>query len=100
MMSRVKRIEEASGTTSASFDVSSWGISRPNGNTLIQYAGSLSGQDFRHIAQCAPYVIHDLLSTAKLNAWVDLSRLPPLIWQTVMQNTEHHIVNFFLFLIC
>ena len=31
------------------------------GNTLIQYAGSLTGRDFRVIAQMAPFVLYNLV---------------------------------------
>ena len=51
------------------------------GNTLVQYAGSLTGRDFRVIAQIAPFVLYDLVSPTSIAAWVSLSNLVPLIWQ-------------------
>ncbi|KAF8260388.1 hypothetical protein EI94DRAFT_1773711 [Lactarius quietus] len=43
--------------------------------TLVQYAGSLTGQDFRIIAQVAPYVLYDLVADPCFNTWVSLSNL-------------------------
>ena len=49
------------------------------GNTLVQYAGSLTGQDFHVIAQMAPFVLYDLVPAESFTAWVSLSNLVPLI---------------------
>lgn len=46
----------------SSYDVSGLGISPLPGFTLVQYAGSLTGRDFRTIAQVAPHVLYDLVS--------------------------------------
>ncbi|PPQ96190.1 hypothetical protein CVT26_004825 [Gymnopilus dilepis] len=75
----------------SSFDVSGLGISPLNGKTLVRYAGSFTGRDFRSITQCAPYVLYDLLSDEKLAAWVSLSKLVPLIWQPVIHGCNAHI---------
>ncbi|KAG2035286.1 hypothetical protein BDR03DRAFT_812159, partial [Suillus americanus] len=48
-------------TRLSSVDVAGLGISHLNGRTLVQYAGSLVGRDFRAIAQIAPFVLHDLV---------------------------------------
>ncbi len=48
-------------TRLTSLDVSGLGLSPLSGDTLVNYAGSLVGQDFRIIAQVASYVIYDLV---------------------------------------
>ncbi|KAF8886594.1 hypothetical protein CPB84DRAFT_1749908 [Gymnopilus junonius] len=75
----------------SSFNVSGLGISSLNGKTLVQYAGSLTGRDFRHIAQAAPFVIYDMVTSEKLAAWVSLSKLVPLVWQPVIQDLNSHV---------
>ena len=69
------------------------------GNTLVQYAGSLTGQDFRIIAQVAPFVLYDLVTAESFAAWVSLSNLVPLIWQPEIQDIDAYTVNFTLALI-
>ena len=77
----------------SSLDVSGLNISPLNGKTLVQYAGSLTGRDFRHIAQAAPFVIYDLVSPECYDAWISLSKLVPLIWQPEIDDIEKHIVS-------
>lgn len=69
------------------------------GNTLVQYAGSLTGRDFRIIAQVAPFVLYDLVTAESFAAWVSLSNLVPLIWQPEIQDIDAYTVNFTLALI-
>ncbi|KAF9487548.1 hypothetical protein BDN71DRAFT_1404584, partial [Pleurotus eryngii] len=64
------------------FDVSGLGISPIAGTTLVQYSGSLTGRDFRAIAQVAPFIAYDLVSTECLATWVSLSKLIPLVCST------------------
>ncbi|KAJ7596205.1 hypothetical protein C8J56DRAFT_1022550 [Mycena floridula] len=71
-----------------SLDVSGLGISPLNGNTLVTYAGSLTGRDFRVIAQVAPLVIYDLVSPECLATWTALSNLVPKIWQPVIDDID------------
>ena len=52
---------------------------RLSGNTLVQYAGSLTGQDFHVIAQIAPFILYDLVSPTSFATWVSLSNLVPLM---------------------
>ncbi|KAF8803001.1 hypothetical protein BYT27DRAFT_7110917 [Phlegmacium glaucopus] len=75
----------------SSLDVSGLNISPLNGKTLVQYAGSLTGRDFRHIAQAAPFVIYDLVSPECYDAWISLSKLVPLIWQPEIEDIDKHI---------
>ena len=54
-----------------SLDISGLQLGRQlSGQTLVQYAGSLTGQDFRIIAQIAPYVLYDLVLMACFDVWV------------------------------
>lgn len=79
-------------TRLSSFDVSGLGISPLAGKTLVQYAGSLTGHDFRTIAQVAPFVIYDFVSKDCLVTWTALSRLIPLVWQPEIEDINMHVV--------
>ena len=63
------------------------------GNTLVQYAGSLTGRDFRVIAQMAPFVLYDLVPAESFAAWVSLSNLVPLIWQPEIKDIDDYTVS-------
>jgi len=77
-----------------SLDVSGLQIGqRVAGHTLVQYAGSLTGRDFRIIAQIAPFVLYDLVPTASFDAWVSLSNLVPLVWQPEIDDLDEYIVS-------
>ncbi|KAJ7603920.1 hypothetical protein FB45DRAFT_1085359 [Roridomyces roridus] len=76
-----------------SVDVTGLGISPLAGHTLVQYAGSLVGRDFRAIAQVAPFVLYDLVSKDCLETWVALSKLVPLIWQPSIKDIDAHSVR-------
>ena len=53
-----------------SLDVSGLQVGQQlSGRTLVQYAGSLTGRDFRIIAQVAPYVLYDLVPVVCFDAW-------------------------------
>ena len=54
----------------SSLDVTGLNISPLNGKTLVQYAGSLTGRDFRNISQAAPFVIYDLVTPECYDAWI------------------------------
>ena len=62
------------------------------GKTLVQYAGSLTGRDFRAIVQVAPFVLYDLVPPECYEAWLALSLMVPLVWQPKIQNIDTHIV--------
>lgn len=85
-----------------SVDVQGLGISRLSGETLVNYAGSLTGRDFRVIAQVAPFVIFDLVPDDVFEAWLALSELVPLLWQPVINDINEYSVSCarLLFLIC
>ncbi|EAU86850.2 hypothetical protein CC1G_11482 [Coprinopsis cinerea okayama7 len=74
----------------SSLDVSGLGLSRLAGHTLVQYAGSLVGRDFRAIAQVAPFVLH-LVSPECYNTWVSLSKPVPLVWQPEIEDIDAHV---------
>lgn len=63
------------------------------GYTLVKYAGSLTGRDFRAIAQTAPFVLHNLgLPDEHLLAWTALSSLVSLVWQPEIHNVDTYLV--------
>ncbi|KAJ3860712.1 hypothetical protein EV359DRAFT_48603, partial [Lentinula novae-zelandiae] len=64
----------------SSFNTWGLGISPLPGKTLVNYAGSLTGRDFRAIAQAAPFVLHGLLTDDQLKVWKALSALVTLVW--------------------
>ncbi|KAF4609714.1 hypothetical protein D9613_011993 [Agrocybe pediades] len=74
-------------------DVSGLEIPKLAGKTLVKYAGSLTGRDFRAIAQVAPFVIYGLVSDEIYEAWVSLSTLVPLIWQPVILNATSYLTT-------
>lgn len=77
-----------------SLDISGLQIGQQlSGHTLVQYAGSLTGQDFRIIAQVAPYVLYDLVPSVCFDAWVSLSTLVPLLWQATITDIDKYIVS-------
>ncbi|TRM70314.1 hypothetical protein BD626DRAFT_448805 [Schizophyllum amplum] len=78
-------------TRLSSVDVSGLGISPLNGETLVQYAGSLTGRDFRAIAQVAPFVLYDMVSSDCYAAWLSLSKLIPLVWQPEIENIHTYL---------
>lgn len=79
-------------TRLSSFDVSGLNIPRLSGKTLVQYANSLTGRDFRAISQVAPFVLADLgLPEECLASWQALSALVPLVWQPAIANKEEYI---------
>jgi len=86
-------------TQLSSFNVSGLEISPLAGQTLVQYLGSLTGRDFRALAQAAPFVIYDLVSTDCFNTWVALSKLIPLIWQPEIEDIDAHCVSSLLYTI-
>ncbi|KAJ7483665.1 hypothetical protein FB451DRAFT_1029349, partial [Mycena latifolia] len=78
-------------TRLSSLDVSGLGISPLAGKTLVQYSGSLTGRDFRAIAQVAPFVVYDLVSKDCFETWQALSKIVPLIWQPEITDLDSHM---------
>ena len=78
-----------------SFDTSSLGVARARGHTLVQYAGSLTGRDFRLILQLAPSVLQGLLPNEAYEAWLALCRLAPLAFQPEINDLNSYLVRSF-----
>lgn len=77
----------------SSFDVTGLGIRKLSGHTLVQYAGSLTGRDFRAVAQVAPFILHDLVPKACFDTWVSLSNLIPMVWQPTIPDINEYTVS-------
>ncbi|KAH9899608.1 hypothetical protein C8Q73DRAFT_680493 [Cubamyces lactineus] len=96
-VSRVKSDSEKAALIArlSSFDVSALGIPPLAGATLVTYAGSLVGRDFRAIAQAAPFVLHDLsgIPDELHKVWTALSSLIPLVWQPEIKDLETYIAR-------
>ncbi|KAI6028105.1 hypothetical protein EDC04DRAFT_2869165 [Pisolithus marmoratus] len=75
-----------------SFNVSGLGFPPLAAQTLVQYAGSLTGRDFCAIAQAAPFILYDLVPHECYGAFLMLSVLVPLVWQPCIENIEEHLV--------
>ncbi|KAF8173028.1 hypothetical protein K438DRAFT_1940336 [Mycena galopus ATCC 62051] len=80
-------------TRLSSISVAGLGISPLAGRTLVQYSSSLTGRDFRSIAQVAPFVVYDLVSADCFTTWQSLSKLIPLIWQPEIEDIESYIMS-------
>ena len=76
-----------------SLNVGGLGISQPAGETLVNYAGSLTGRDFRAIAQVTPFIIYDMVPSDVFDAWVALSTLVPLLWQPIIDDINAYSVS-------
>ncbi|TFK46156.1 hypothetical protein OE88DRAFT_1638675 [Heliocybe sulcata] len=74
-----------------SFNVSGLGIPKLAGSTLVTYSGSLTGRDFRAIAQAAPFVLHDLLAADALAVWQALGVLVPLVWKPEIEDIHAYL---------
>ncbi|KIJ48475.1 hypothetical protein M422DRAFT_125766, partial [Sphaerobolus stellatus SS14] len=75
----------------SSMEVSALGIPPVAGKTLVNYAGSLTGRDFRVIAQVAPFCIYDMVPSECYNTWLALGKLVPLVWQPEIEDIDEHI---------
>lgn len=80
-------------TRLSSLDVRGLGLDPINGNTLVQYAGSLTGRDFRTIVQVGPTVLAGLLPDGLYEMWVAMGRLAPLIFQPKILDVNQYIVR-------
>ncbi|KII94845.1 hypothetical protein PLICRDRAFT_693166 [Plicaturopsis crispa FD-325 SS-3] len=72
----------------SSVDIAGLNISQLRGHTLVQYAGSLVGRDFRVILQVAPAVLHGLIPQSHYEGWLALCRLAPLVFQPVIEDLD------------
>ena len=76
-----------------SVNVSGLDISPLRAQTLVQYAGSLVGRDFRAILQVAPVVLHGLIPSAAYEAWLALCRLAPMVFQPCIEDMTEFLVS-------
>ncbi|KAL0570902.1 hypothetical protein V5O48_011057 [Marasmius crinis-equi] len=60
---------------------------------IVNYYGSLTGGDFRKVAQVAPFILHDLVSPECYGTWVSLSKLIPLIWQPEILDLDRYLAT-------
>ncbi|EIW86698.1 hypothetical protein CONPUDRAFT_69138 [Coniophora puteana RWD-64-598 SS2] len=74
-----------------STNVSGLGIPRLAGQTLVQFAGSLTGRDFRAISQVAPFVLQGLVPPQCYDTFVALSALVPLVWQPQIEDIDVYL---------
>jgi hypothetical protein len=88
-----KKHSKLLATRLSSFDVSGLGLSALDGPTLVQYAGSLNGKDFRALAQVALHVLHGLVPDLCLSAWVALGALVPLLFQSQIDDFSSYAVS-------
>ncbi|KAF8885731.1 hypothetical protein CPB85DRAFT_1378115 [Mucidula mucida] len=75
----------------SSFDTSGLGLPALNGHTLVKYGLSLTGRDFRTIAQVAPFVLRGLILAESYETWLCLSKLIPMIWQTEISDIDVYL---------
>ncbi|KZV76151.1 hypothetical protein PENSPDRAFT_747853 [Peniophora sp. CONT] len=77
-----------------SLDPRSLGLSSSlQANVLVNYAGSLTGRDFRIIAQVAPIVLYDLVPPQVYKAWLCVGRLTPLAFQHRITNLTEYLAK-------
>ena len=77
----------------SSLPVDDLNLSPIDGHTLVQYAKSLTGRDFRVIVQVAPAVLYDLVPPQAYEAWLALCRLCPLIFQPEINDRDAYMVR-------
>ncbi|KAG8694662.1 hypothetical protein FRC09_009706 [Ceratobasidium sp. 395] len=76
-----------------SLDVSGLGLSPLRGTTLVQYAGLLTGRNFRVILQTGALVLYGLVPPEVYNTWLALSRLGPLAFQQEINDIDKYVIN-------
>ncbi|KAI0071651.1 hypothetical protein K474DRAFT_1606601 [Panus rudis PR-1116 ss-1] len=66
-----------------------------SGSTLVNYAKSLTGRDFRALVQIAPFVLQGLpgISHELIDTWVALGSLARLVWQPEIHNLDEYIAH-------
>jgi hypothetical protein len=77
----------------SSADTSGLGIPPLAGRTLVQYAGSLVGRDFRAIAQVAPFVLAGLLPDDLIETWAALGSLVSLVYEPHIHDLDSYLVS-------
>lgn len=81
----------------ASVNVRGLGISPIYARPLVRHPGSLTGGDFRRIAQVAPFVLRPFVSDVSFEAWLAVAELQPLVWQPKIVDIMQHCVRQFNF---
>ncbi len=76
-----------------SMTVDGLGISPIRGHTLVYYAKSLVGRDFRTVLQVAPAVLRGMVPEAAYEAWLALCRLAPMVFQNRIDDIEKYKVR-------
>ncbi|CAE6529069.1 unnamed protein product [Rhizoctonia solani] len=74
-----------------SLDVSGLNLGPLRGTTLVQYAKSLTGRDFRAIIQTGPIILHGLLPPCVFEAWLALSHVAPLAFQQEIDDMDVYL---------
>lgn len=77
----------------SSFDTTGLGLSPLPGRTLVTYAGSLVGRDFRAISQAAPIVLQGLMPPENLDVWLSLSVIVSLVWEPEIEDIDSYLVS-------
>lgn len=80
-------------TRLSSLDVKALGLSPIRGHTYVQYAGSLTGGDFRKIVQVAPLVLYDMVPSGLYDAWLALGRMTSLAFQPAIDDIDVYSVS-------
>ncbi|KAA1469056.1 hypothetical protein DENSPDRAFT_756058, partial [Dentipellis sp. KUC8613] len=78
-------------TRLSSLDVADLQTSPLRGHTLVQYAGSLTGRDFRVVVQVAPAVLYGMVPAAGYRAWLALCHLAPLAFQSKITSLDSYL---------
>ncbi|KAL1697699.1 hypothetical protein EV121DRAFT_168816, partial [Schizophyllum commune] len=76
-----------------SFDITGLGIPHARGSLLVDYAGSLTGRDFRVILQLAPSILLGLIPEEPYTTWLSLCRLAPLAFQPNIEDKTLYLAN-------
>ncbi|QRV96926.1 hypothetical protein RhiJN_24944 [Ceratobasidium sp. AG-Ba] len=74
-----------------SLDLRGLDLSTPQGVTLVQYAKSLTGGDFRVVLQIAPIVLYGSIPENAYKAWLALCHLAPLAFQQEITNLQQYL---------
>ncbi|KAL1698388.1 hypothetical protein EV121DRAFT_218261 [Schizophyllum commune] len=93
-LTRVKKADHATLINRlSSIDVSGLNVPPLSGHTLVTYGRSLTGRDFRVLAQVAPFVLQGLIEDDRLRAWVSLSAVVTLVWRPEISDINGYIAK-------
>ncbi|EFP91328.2 uncharacterized protein PGTG_16982 [Puccinia graminis f. sp. tritici CRL 75-36-700-3] len=74
-----------------SFNTNSLNIPSVRPKSMVQYASSLIGKDFRIILQAAPFIFFQFMTESKIKIWSSLCHLGSLIFQTHIEDMTEYI---------